>query len=167
MAGSTRRVCQITTTTMSRRCSSSAGRSCARTSASAPAQSSSAFSAGVSRRQSPPTEGSWRGQRASRCWRLITLRSLFSTRWVISIQPSGFGPTARGRRRRRYERDWSAMSGGSIMTIQWFGWRSSGCRQPETLPVGCCKRRVEIGDQVLGGFEADREANNVGAGAGR
>ena len=51
------------------------------------------------------------------------------------------------------------------MTIQWFGWRSSGCRHPETLPVGCCKRRVEIGDQIVGGFEADREANDVGAGA--
>src|SRR5271169_6479515 len=149
------------------RCSSSAGRSCARTSASAPAQSSTAFSAGVSRRQSPRTERSWRGQRANRWRRAITLRSRFSTRWVISIRPSGFGPTERGRRRRRYGLGWSSISSGSIAAIKWFGWRSSGCRHPETLPVGCCKRLVEIADQVLGGFEADREANDVGGGAGR
>src|SRR6516164_5883257 len=166
MAGSTRRVCQITITTMSRRCSGSAGRSWARTSVSAPARSSTAFSAGVSRPQLPPTERSWRGQRAKRWRRAITLRSRFSTRSVISIRPSGFGPIARGRRRRRYGRGWSAMSGGSITAIQWFGWRSSGCRHPETLPVGGCKRLVEIADQIVGGFETDREADHVGPGPG-
>ena len=151
---------------MSRPCSSSAGRSCARTSASAPAQSSTAFSAGVSQQQSPPTEQSWRERRANRCPKAITLRSGFSTRSVISIRPSGFGPIARGRRRRRYGRGWSAMSGGSITAIQWFGWRSSGCRHPETLPVGGCKRLVEIADQIVGGFETDRQTYDVGSGAG-
>src|SRR6516164_620402 len=59
------------------------------------------------------------------------------------------------------------MSGGSITAIQWREWRSPACPLPELLAVGDRKRFVEIADQIIGCFEADREAYHIGAGPGR
>jgi hypothetical protein len=50
--------------------------------------------------------------------------------------------------------------------IRWFGWRSPACPRPELLPVGYSQSLVKIADQVVGGFEADRQPDHIGSGAG-